>query len=68
MKHTIKWRVGLIFISWLSMLGFDFLLHAGILAKIYTKPSPFLLVAEQAFIRIPLGYLSFLVFAVILAP
>jgi hypothetical protein len=66
MKHTMKWRTGLIFISWLSIIGFDFFLHAGILARIYTKPSPFLLSSEQAFIRIPLGYLSFLVLTIIL--
>ena len=66
MKRTMKWRIGLLFISWLSMLGFDFFLHAGLLAKLYTEPSPFLLPATQAFIRIPLGYLSFLVMAIIL--
>lgn len=66
MKRTMKWRIGLIFISWLYMIGFDFFLHAGLLARLYTRPSPFLLSADQAFIRIPLGYLSFLVMAVIL--
>ncbi len=62
----MKRRVGLIFISWLSMIGFDLFLHAGLLARLYTKPSPFLLPADQAFLRIPLGYLSFLVLAIVL--
>ncbi|MFC2144710.1 hypothetical protein ACFLQQ_00085 [Actinomycetota bacterium] len=62
----MKRRVGLIFISWLSMIGFDLFLHAGLLARLYTKSSPFLLPANQAFLRIPLGYLSFLVIAIIL--
>lgn len=66
MKRTMKWRIGLLFIGWLSMIGFDFFLHAGLLAKLYTKPSPFLLSADQAFTRIPLGYLSFFVMAIIL--
>ncbi len=62
----MKRRVGLIFISWLSMIGFDFFLHAGLLARLYTKPSPFLLSVDQAFLRIPLGYLSFLILAIVL--
>lgn len=46
--------------AWVLSLGFDLLLHAGLLAKLYIKPSPFLLQPEEAFRRIPLGYLAFL--------
>lgn len=46
--------------AWLVSLGFDVFLHAGALARLYARPSPFLLPAEQAFRRIPLGYASFL--------
>lgn len=53
-------------LSWLSMLGFDFFLHAGLLARLYLKPSPFLLPPAKAFRLIPLGYLSFLLMAVLL--
>ena len=53
-------------LSWLSMLGFDFLLHAGLLARLYVKPSPFLLPPETAFRLIPLGYLSFLIMALLM--
>ncbi len=53
-------------LSWLSMLGFDFLLHAGLLAWLYVEPSPFLLPPETAFRLIPLGYLSFLIMALLL--
>ncbi|HKJ92803.1 MAG TPA: hypothetical protein VJ957_06525 [Longimicrobiales bacterium] len=53
-------------LGWLAMLGIDALLHAGILARMYTAPRPFLLPPEQAFRRIPLGYASFLVQAVLL--
>jgi hypothetical protein len=56
----------LIILCWLSMIGFDFLLHGGILATFYVQPSPFLLPLEQAFRLIPLGYLSFLLLAILL--
>lgn len=52
-------KLGLI--GWLAMLGFDFFLHAGVLAGIYTRESPFLLPPLEAFRRIPIGYLSFLI-------
>src|SRR3972149_251852 len=51
---------------WVSMIAVDFFLHAGLLASLYVQPSPFLLPPEAAFARIPLGYLSFIPFAVIL--
>ncbi len=47
--------------AWVLSLGFDLFLHAGVLAKLYVEASPFLLQPEEAFRRIPLGYLSFLV-------
>ena len=53
-------------ISLLSMLGVDFFLHAGLLASLYSKPSPFLLPPDEAFRLIPLGYASFLVLTVLL--
>ena len=43
------------------MLGTDLILHAGILARAYATPSPFLLPPERAFALVPLGYLSFLI-------
>ncbi len=62
-----KWRVFLLtLIAWLAMLGFDFLLHAGLLAGLYLQPSPFLLPPVSAFALIPVGYLSFLLFTVLL--
>jgi len=54
------------FLSWLSMLGFDLLLHAGLLARLYVEQSPFLLSPETAFRLIPLGYLSFLIMALLM--
>jgi len=48
------------------MLGFDFFLNAGLLSRMYLKPSPFLLPPERMFKLIPLGYLSFLLMAVLL--
>ncbi len=53
-------------LGWLVMIGFDFLLHGGVLARLYVDPHPFLLPPMQAFRLIPLGYLSFLLIAVLL--
>lgn len=47
--------------AWTLSLGFDVFLHGGLLARLYVEPSPFLLGPEEAFRRIPLGYLAFLV-------
>ena len=54
------------FLSWLTMLGVDFLIHGGLLAKLYTQSSPFLLPPLEAFRKVPIGYLSFLILAVLL--
>lgn len=48
------------------MISFGFLLHAGHLAGLYLQPSPFLVPPLTAFRLIPVGYLSFLLFAVLL--
>jgi hypothetical protein len=58
--------VALIFLAWLSMLGVDFLVHAGLLASLYTQSSPFLLSPTTAFTLIPLGYLSFALLVLLL--
>ena len=54
----------LIAAAWLLSLGFDFFLHGGLLAGLYTRESPFLLPPMQAFARIPAGYLAFLLLTV----
>jgi hypothetical protein len=53
-------------IAWLSMPGFEFILHAGLLAGPYRQPSPLLVPPLTAFKLIPLGYLSFLPLTVLL--
>jgi hypothetical protein len=45
------------------MVAVDFSLHAGLLARLYAQPSPFLLPSEDAFALIPVGYLSFALLA-----
>jgi hypothetical protein len=47
--------------AWLLSLGFDLFLHGGLLASLYLAPDPFLLPPEEAFRRIPFGYLTFLI-------
>ena len=66
MTYTKQHLIFLTFIAWVSMLGFDFFLHAGLLAKLYLQPSPFLLPPLASFKLIPLGYLSFLLLSVLL--
>jgi hypothetical protein len=56
--------VSFIAAAWLLSLGFDFFLHGGLLAGLYTRESPFLLPPMQAFARIPAGYLTFLLLTV----
>ncbi len=63
---SLRSLILLTLLGWLSMIGFDFFLHAGLLARLYLTPSPFLLPATSAFRLIPVGYLSFLVLALIL--
>ena len=66
MTHSKQHVLLLTFIAWLSILGFDFLLHAGLLAGLYLQPSPFLLPPLTAFTLIPVGYLSFLLLSTLL--
>jgi len=63
---TIGFLIKLTLLSWFSMIGFDFFLHAGLLSSLYSQPSPFLLPPDRAFELIPLGYLSFLIFDIFL--
>ena len=58
---------GTVMLSWLAMIGVDVFLHAGLLAPLYDWDSPFLLRPDEAFVRIPIGYLSFLIMAIGLA-
>jgi hypothetical protein len=64
-KQSFRRLVGITSLAWLSVIGFDFLLHAGVLASLYTDPYPFLLPPERAFALIPVGYLSFLILVIL---
>lgn len=61
-KRQLAW---ITLLAWLSAIGFDFLLHGGILAPLYADPHPFLLPPERAFALIPAGYLAFLILAIL---
>src|SRR5512142_1084815 len=65
-RLSLRSLILLTLLGWLSMISFDFFLHAGLLARLYLTPSPFLLPATTAFRLIPVGYLSVLVLALIL--
>ncbi|MEE9283945.1 MAG: hypothetical protein V3U49_07735 [Nitrososphaerales archaeon] len=60
-ETSLRRLVGVVLISWLSIIGLDLFLHAGLLARIYFAQSPFLLSPLEAFMLIPLGYFSFLI-------
>lgn len=65
-EHSRRRLASIGLLSWLSMLGVDFFFHGGLLARLYVKPSPFLLPPSNAFSRIPLGYLAALLLCVLL--
>jgi hypothetical protein len=60
--HLVK----LGFLALVATIGFDLFLHAGVLAPLYSSASPFLLPQEEAFRRIPIGYLSFVLLITLL--
>lgn len=61
------WSWSAVFAAWVLSLGVDLFLHAGLLARLYLVPSPFLLDPMTAFRRIPLGYLTFFILTASLA-
>ena len=65
-SKSLKRIVATMLLGWLAMISFDFLLHGGLLARLYLANDPFLLQPMEAFRLIPIGYLSFLMNAVIL--
>jgi len=56
-------RIRVALVVWLAMVGLDFVLNAGLFAGMYQEGGPFLLPPLEAFRRIPLGYLAFLILA-----
>jgi hypothetical protein len=57
--------LAVVLLAWLAMLGVDFFVHAGLLARFYVVPQPGVLPPAEAARLIPLGYLSFLVWAAV---
>jgi hypothetical protein len=66
--HNIQIRrlIPIGFLSWLTALGIDFFLHGGLFAGLYSESTAFLLPPEEAFRRIPLGYLSILLLVILI--
>lgn len=56
-------RLRLTLVVWLAMLGLDFLLNGALFAGMYQGEHAFMLAPSEAFRRIPLGYLAFLIVA-----
>ena len=57
-------RLRVALIAWLAMLGLDFLLNSALFASMYQAGGPFFLAPGEAFRRIPVGYLAFLILAI----
>jgi hypothetical protein len=64
LEHKTLSRISVL--ALLAVIGFDFLLHAGLLNRFYYTGHPFLLTPEQAFNLIPVGYLAFLLLILLL--
>ena len=62
----LGYKIKIVLLAWLAIIGFDFFLHGGVLARFYSGSSSFLLSPEEAFRLIPLGYTALLLFIVLL--
>ena len=51
-------------VAWLAMLGLDFLLNGALFARMYQGGGAFFLDPGEAFRRIPVGYVAFLILAI----
>lgn len=64
--NPFGYLIKIVLLALLAVIGFDFFLHGGVLARFYSEPSSFLLPQEEAFRLIPLGYVAFLLLFVLL--
>ena len=64
--NKTKRSITTVLLAWFTMLGFDFFLHGGLLANFYFAENDFTISPLEAFRRIPIGYLGFLLFAIFL--
>jgi hypothetical protein len=64
--HSRGRLVGVGCLALLAVVGFDLFLHGGVLSRLYSVSTPFLLAPDTAFQRIPLGYASFALLVVLL--
>lgn len=62
-EPTVRRLILVAILGWLASLGVDLFLNAGVFAGAFFESSPFLLDPQELFVRIPLGYLSFLLLA-----
>jgi hypothetical protein len=60
-------RLRVALLTWLAMLGTDFLLNGALFARMYQEGGGFFISPDEAFRRIPLGYLAFLILAIAIA-
>jgi hypothetical protein len=56
-------RIRVALVVWVAMVGADFVLNAALFAGMYEQGGSFMLAPAEAFRRIPVGYLAFLLLA-----
>lgn len=61
-EPSLRRLVSVGLVGWMATLGIDLFLNAGVFASVFFESSPFLLSPDELFLRIPVGYLSFLLF------
>lgn len=64
-KVSIRKFILRVLASWIVMMALDLLLNAGLFARFWLEPSSFLLSPTELFSRLPLGYLAFLLQALV---
>jgi hypothetical protein len=62
--QPVSKRLRVAVVTWLAILGLDFLLNGALFARMYQGGGPFMLPPAEAFRRIPLGYMAFFILAV----
>ena len=56
-----------IILAWILSIAIDFFLNGGLFASYFGSGDPFIVSPSEAFVRIPLGYISLLLLILILA-
>ena len=56
-----------VILAWISSIAVDFFLNGGVFASYFSSGDSFIVSTSEAFVRIPLGYISLLLLVLVLA-